>query len=142
MATPFAIDRFESNGKALIVKLYQENSAMIDSMGVCLFTAFALNPDLYAQYLSAVTGMDISGTEYLKSGERIWNLERLYNNREGFTQKDDTLPKRILSEPFESGKSKNVKIDLLPLLEEYYRIRGWSKEGIPSEEKLIELGLC
>jgi len=142
VATPFAIDRFEGNGKALIVKLYQENSAMIDSMGVCLFTAFALNPDLYAQYLSAVTGMDISGTEYLKAGERIWNLERLYNNREGFMQKDDTLPERILNHPFESGKSKNIKIDLKPLLEEYYKIRGWSKEGIPTQEKLKELGIC
>ena len=141
VATPFAIDRFTGDGKALIVKLYQENSAMIDSMGVCLFTAFALNPDLYAQYLSAVTGMDISGTEYLRAGERIWNLERLYNNREGFAQKDDTLPDRILNNPFESGKSKNVKIDLKPLLEEYYEIRGWTKEGIPSKEKLAELGL-
>jgi len=141
VATPFTIDRFSSAGKALIVKLYQENSAMIDSMGVCLFTAFALNPDHYALLLSAVTGLEISGDEYLKIGERIWNLERVYNNREGFTQKDDNLPERVLNEPFESGKSKNVKIDLQPMLQEYYTLRGWNKEGIPTKEKLAELGI-
>ncbi|MDD3876119.1 MAG: aldehyde ferredoxin oxidoreductase family protein [Bacteroidales bacterium] len=141
VATPFAIDRFEGKGKSMLVKLYQENTAMIDSMGVCLFTAFALNPSLYAQYLSAVTGVEITADAYLKTGERIWNLERLYNNREGFTQKDDNLPNRILNEPFPSGKSKGVKIDLQPLLQEYYSIRGWSKEGLPCKEKLEELGL-
>lgn len=141
VATPFAINRFSTNGKPLIVKLYQENTAMIDSMGVCLFTAFALNPDLYAQFLSAVTGVDIDGTAYLKIGERIWNLERLYNTREGFSRKDDSLPNRVLKEPFKSGHSKNKTIDLKPLLDEYYTIRGWTKEGIPTNEKLQELDL-
>ena len=141
VATPFAIDRFEGKGKSLIVKLYQENTAMIDSMGVCLFTSFALSPALYAQLLSAVTGVEMTADEYLRIGERIWNLERLYNNREGFTSHDDVLPKRILSEPFPSGKSKNVKIELKPLIEEYYKIRGWDNNGVPTREKLQELGL-
>ncbi len=141
LATPFAIDRFASDGKAAIVKLYQENTAMVDSMGICLFTSFALSPIHYAQYLSAVTGVEFSTDEYLKTGERIWNIERLFNNREGFGRNDDTLPNRILNEPYTSGKSKNVRISLEPLLQEYYKLRGWSNEGIPTPEKLKELNL-
>lgn len=141
VATPFAINRFETKGKSPIVKLYQDNTAMIDSMGVCLFTSFALNPDLYAQYLSAVTGVEMSGEAYLKRGERIWNIERLYNNREGFSRKDDILPERILNEPYNSGKSKNSTVNLQSMLEEYYKVRGWNEQGVPTPDKLKELEL-
>ncbi len=141
IATPFAIDRFSKTGKARIVKLYQDNTAMIDSLGVCLFTSFALNPDLYAELLGAVIGVDIPSEEFLKIGERIWNIERIYNNREGFTSKDDTLPNRIINEPFKSGHSKNRKIDLEALVKEYYNLRGWTSEGIPTTRKLKELGI-
>jgi aldehyde:ferredoxin oxidoreductase len=139
IATPFAIDRFSKTGKAKIVKLYQDNTAMIDSLGVCLFTSFALNPNLYAELLSAVIGQNISSEEYLKIGERIWNIERIYNNREGFSSKDDTLPDRIINEPFKAGHSKNRKVDLETMIKEYYSIRGWTSEGIPTTTKLKEL---
>jgi aldehyde:ferredoxin oxidoreductase len=139
IATPFAIDRFSKTGKAKIVKLYQDNTAMIDSLGVCLFTSFALNPNLYAELLSAVIGQDISSEEYLKIGERIWNIERIYNNREGFSSKDDTLPDRIINEPFKAGHSKNRKVDLETMIKEYYSIRGWTSDGIPTTTKLKEL---
>jgi aldehyde:ferredoxin oxidoreductase len=74
-------------------------------------------------------------------GERIWNLERLFNLREGFTKKDDRLPPRFSQESLPRGHSKGQVVDLEPMLEEYYRLRGWDKDGIPTEEKLKELGL-
>lgn len=141
LATPYAVDRFASEGKAALVILYQDLSAVIDSLGLCMFTIFALNPEHYADLLSAVTGESIDGRQLLRMGERIWNLERLFNLRAGFTKKDDALPPRFSQETLPRGHSKNKVVDLEPLLEEYYRLRGWDKEGVPTEEKLAELGL-
>jgi aldehyde:ferredoxin oxidoreductase len=75
------------------------------------------------------------------AGERIWNLERLYNLREGFTYKDDTLPKRFMEEPLKSGAAKGRVVNLAPQKEEYYRYRGWDINGVPRKEKLKLLGL-
>ena len=141
LATPYAVDRFASEGKAALVILYQDLSAVIDSLGLCMFTIFALNPEHYASLLSAVTGERIDGRQLLRMGERIWNLERLFNLRAGFTKKDDALPPRFSQETLPRGHSKNKVVDLEPLLEEYYRLRGWDNEGVPTEEKLAELGL-
>lgn len=77
----------------------------------------------------------------MRRGERIWNLERLFNLREGFTKKDDCLPPRFSQESLPRGHSKGQVVDLEPMLEEYYRLRGWDKDGVPTEEKLKELGL-
>ncbi|MCK4661457.1 MAG: aldehyde ferredoxin oxidoreductase family protein [Bacteroidales bacterium] len=140
-ATPFEINRFSKDGKSGLTKLYQDLTATIDSMGVCLFTNFALNPIHYANMVSAVTGVKIDSKELLLIGERIWNIEKLFNLREGLTRNDDTLPPRLLNEPLKSGHSKGITIDIGPLLDEFYKLRGWSKEGIPSEEKLKELNL-
>jgi aldehyde:ferredoxin oxidoreductase len=106
-----------------------------------MFTIFALSPEHYASLLSAVTGERIDGRQLLRMGERIWNLERLFNLRAGFTKKDDALPPRFSQETLPRGHSKNKVVDLKPLLEEYYRLRGWDNEGVPTEEKLAELGL-
>ena len=141
LGNPVPVDRFTERGKPGLAILFQNLTATIDSFCNCLFTNFALNPDLYALMLSAVTGREVNGKALLKIGERIWNIEKLFNLREGFTRKDDTLPKRLLDEPFTSGHSKNKKIDLQPMLDEYYQLRGWSVEGIPSQQKLSELGL-
>jgi aldehyde:ferredoxin oxidoreductase len=141
LATPFEIDRFSEEGKPGLAKLYQDLIATIDSMGVCIFTSFALNPLHYANMMSAVTGVKIDSIELLKIGERIWNIEKLFNLREGLGRKDDSLPKRLLTEAFESGHSKGITVNLEPLLDKYYAIRGWNNEGIPSEEKLKELDL-
>ncbi len=141
LATPFEINRFSKEGKPGLTKLYQDLIATIDSMGVCIFTSFALNPIHYANMLSVVTGVTISSTELLKIGERIWNLERLYNIREGLTRKDDSLPPRLTTESFSSGHSKGRVVDLDPLLDNYYKIRGWSPDGVPTPEKLKELDL-
>jgi len=141
LATPFAVNRFESKGKPGLTKLYQDLTSTVDSMVACVFTSFALNPDLYAQLVGSVTGIDQDGKALLKTGERIYNIERLFNLREGKSRKDDYLPKRLLEEPFKSGLSKGYKIEFEKLLNEYYDVRGWSKEGVPTSEKLKELEL-
>ncbi|MCF8369563.1 MAG: aldehyde ferredoxin oxidoreductase family protein [Bacteroidales bacterium] len=141
LATPFAINRFEAKGKPGLTKLYQDLTSTVDSMVACVFTSFALNPDLYAQLLGSVTGIEQDGRALLKTGERIYNLERLFNLREGLSRDDDTLPQRLLNEPFKSGLSKGYKIQLEALLDEYYTLRGWSRDGIPSKAKLVELNL-
>jgi aldehyde:ferredoxin oxidoreductase len=100
--------------------------------------------ELAAQNLSAVTGVDrfSSTEELLKIGERIFNLERAFNLREGFTKKQDTLPDRVVKEPMPEGPSKGQIFEINPLLDEYYRERGWNlKTGIPEKTKLLELGL-
>jgi aldehyde:ferredoxin oxidoreductase len=106
-----------------------------------VFTQFALNPDHYALLLGSVLGIEMDGNALLKTGERIYTLERLFNLREGITPGEDTLPKRLLDEPFKSGLSKGFKIEFDTLLSEYYKIRNWTKEGIPTPGKLEELGL-
>ncbi|TKJ29647.1 MAG: aldehyde ferredoxin oxidoreductase [Chloroflexi bacterium B3_Chlor] len=141
LATPYAVDRFASEGKPALVILYQDLSAVIDSLGLCIFTIFALNPEHYASLLSTVTGEPLDGRQLLRMGERIWNLERLFNLREGFAKEDDRLPPRFSQETLPRGHSKNQVVDLEPLLEEYYRLRGWDEEGVPTKEKLNELGL-
>jgi len=141
LAAPYAVDRFTSDGKAALVKLYQDLSAVIDSMGLCIFTIFALNPEHYASLLSTVSGEPLEARGLLRMGERIWNLERLFNLREGFTKVDDRLPPRFSQESLPRGHSKGQFVDLKPLLEEYYSLRGWDEEGIPTEGKLKELGL-
>jgi aldehyde:ferredoxin oxidoreductase len=142
LSTPFVINRFSSNGKAGLAMLYQDLTATIDSMVACLFTSFALNPDLYAKLVGSVMGIEMDGKELLKTGERIWTIEKLFNLREGMTRNDDTLPVRLLEEPFKSGLSKGYKIEFQSLLDEYYKVRGWNNEGIPGKEKLTELELA
>ncbi len=141
IATPFEIDRFTAQGKPGLVKLFQDNTAVIDSLGACIFTQFAINPDHYAMLWSAVTGIQTPGKEMIKKGERIWNLERLFNNREGFTRKDDTLPGRILNEPFKFGHSKGTTVRIDEMLDEYYMLRKWDYKGVVTKDKIEELGL-
>jgi aldehyde:ferredoxin oxidoreductase len=142
MGAPGAVSRFSMAGKARLVKLYQDLSAVIDSMGMCIFTAFALNPDHYARLLATVTGIERTTEEMLAAGERIWNLERRFNIREGFTRADDTLPLRLLQEPLPGGHSKATPIeDLGSMLDAYYQVRGWDANGRPTPETLTRLGL-
>ncbi|MFX1450285.1 MAG: aldehyde ferredoxin oxidoreductase C-terminal domain-containing protein, partial [Promethearchaeota archaeon] len=108
---------------------------------VCKFTAFAISEDFYSRLVTAVTGINFSSEELMNIGERIWNLERLFNIREGFSRKDDTLPKRFLTEPLEKGGSKGTVVKLDEMLSEYYRARGWNVDGIPLKSTLERLGL-
>ncbi|MBW1801261.1 MAG: aldehyde ferredoxin oxidoreductase, partial [Deltaproteobacteria bacterium] len=91
--------------------------------------------------LTSVTGCDFNHEDMLKAGERIWNLERMFNVKAGFTMEDDNLPKRLLEEPAPRGPAKGHVVELAPMLKEYYEIRGWDENGVPTGEKLNELGL-
>ncbi len=140
MGSPVLLDRDKVEGKANLVVLYQDLSAAMDTFVVCRFTNFAWTVDDYAEMISAVTGLEIDGRALLKIGERIWNLERLFNNREGLTAKDDQLPPRFLTNLPEGG-SRNRTTHLDVMLPEYYSLRGWDSEGRPTKEKIDELGL-
>jgi len=141
LGSPEKIDPFVTEGKAQWVKTFQDLTAVIDSEGLCLFSSFALGASDYAALLSAVTGVEYSVDEALKAGERIWNLERLWNLKAGLTKADDTLPPRFLKAPMPEGASKGQVVHLDVTLPEYYKLRGWDEDGIPTEEKLKELGL-
>lgn len=143
LGAPGTVSRFSINGKAALVKLYQDLSAVVDSMGMCIFTTFALNPDHYARLLATVTGIERTTEDVLTAGERIWNLERLFNVREGFARADDTLPLRLLQERLPGGHSKATAMEELePMLDAYYQARGWDAKGRPIPETLacLELG--
>ena len=141
LGIPVKVDPDETEGKPALLKLFQDLTALVDSSGLCLFITFALGlPEISAQ-LRTATGLDLSDEEYLLSGERVWNMERLFNLRAGFTTKDDTLPPRLLKEPMKGGphEGKVVRLDIM--LPEYYSLRGWDEQGVPTEEKLSELSL-
>jgi aldehyde:ferredoxin oxidoreductase len=140
MGSPVLVDRDTTDGKADLVILFQNLSAAMDCMVVCRFTNFAWTVDDYAAMVSAGTGLDIDGKELLRIGARIWNLERLFNIREGFGKKDDTLPPRFLTPLPEGGSRKRVAhIDVM--LPEYYSLRGWDKDGNPTDRLLKSLDI-
>jgi aldehyde:ferredoxin oxidoreductase len=141
LALPRLIDRFANQGKAGIVANHQNTSAVIDSLVLCKFTNMAVSVEFFARLLSAVSGLDFSSDDLMKVGERTWNMERLYNLREGFGKVDDTLPLRLLTEPVLEGPSKGHTVRLDGMLEEYYQFRGWDVNGIPKDSKLKELKL-
>jgi len=141
LGAPKLIDRFQVQGKSSFVILHQDTAAAIDSLVLCKFTNYGVAEEYFARVLSAVTGIKYSTGDMIKVGERVWNLERLYNLREGFTSKDDTLPPRLLSEAPTDGPSKGWVVQLEPMLKEYYRGRGWDEHGVPTSRKLNELEL-
>ncbi len=138
---PKTLDRFKVEGKAQFVYDMQNWMSLFDSLHICKFVLFGgmtVEPMLAA--LNLVTGWDMSKEEFLKTGERIFNLKRLYNNREGISRKDDTLPPRILNHPRGGGAGNNLPF-LNKMLNEYYEIRGWNEFGIPTEEIIDKLDL-
>jgi aldehyde:ferredoxin oxidoreductase len=140
MGSPVLVDRDITDGKADLVILFQNLSAAMDCMVVCRFTNFAWTVDDYAAMVSASAGLEIDGKELLRIGARIWNLERLFNIREGFGKKDDKLPPRFSTPLPEGGSRKRVaKIDVM--LPEYYSKRGWDTEGRPTDKLLKSLDI-
>jgi aldehyde:ferredoxin oxidoreductase len=138
LGLPKLIDRFQVQGKAGTVVLHQNSAAAIDSLVLCKFVSMAVAEEYYGRALAALTG---TNADLIRVGERIWNLERLYNLREGFSLGDDTLPRRLLEEPVPEGPSKGWVSHLPEMLDEYYRFRGWDQSGVPTGRKLEELGL-
>lgn len=141
LGLPTKLDRFALEGKAAWCIGFQDLTAVIDSLGLCLFTSFALGAPDYAELLNHVCGTNHDAESIVKAGERIWNLERMYNLAEGVDPSQDTLPKRLLEEPIVAGPSKDWVHKLSELLPEYYSLRGWSPEGIPTDARLQELGI-
>ncbi len=141
LGLPKLIDRFQVQGKSSFVILHQNLAAAIDSLVLCKFTNLGVAEEYFARVLSAVTGLHYSTGDMIKVGERVWNLEKLYNLREGFSRKDDTLPPRLLQEAAADGPSQGWVVKLEPMLEEYYRSRGWDDQGVPGPRKLAELEL-
>ncbi|MGE5389469.1 MAG: aldehyde ferredoxin oxidoreductase family protein [Deltaproteobacteria bacterium] len=141
LSIPVPSDPAVTEGKAALLKLFQDLTALVDSSGICLFTTFAIGlPEIAAQIREA-TGVNMSDEEFLLAGERIWNLERLFNLAAGFTSKDDQLPSRLLEEPVKDGPQKGRINQLDKMLPEYYQLRGWDESGVPGPDKKAELGL-
>jgi len=141
LGIPQKLDRFSLEGKAKWAKLFQDLTAVIDSIGMCLFTSFALTLKDYTELVNAICGADYTEETLLKAGERIYNLERLFNLKAGIDPSQDTLPKRILEEPIPEGPSKGAVHKLSELLPQYYQVRGWDEKGYPKEETLKNLGI-
>lgn len=141
LALPEKLDRFSLEGKATWAKIFQDLTASIDSLGLCLFTSFALGAEDYADLYNAVCGTEHTAESILETGDRIWNLEKLFNLKAGIDSTEDKLPKRLLNEPIPEGPSKGWVHKLDELLPKYYEERGWSYKGIPTQEKLKDLGL-
>ncbi len=141
LGVPSPVDRFSTQGKAELVKHFQDVFAIVDSLVVCKFTTFALWVDDYLEMLNAVTGWNLTKEEFLKIGERIYNAERAFNVLSfGDGREYDTLPKRLLQEPMPEGPAKGKVVELNKMLDEYYKVRGW-KDGRPTRSKLEELDL-
>jgi len=135
-------------GKGKIVKWVQDYGTALNLMGLCnshSFLAPACTPERYVEMLSAVTGYEISTLELMQLGERVFNLQRCFNIREGIRKKDDLIPERIKQIPafgsFSNVAETAIK-DYEAMLDEYYEVRGWEREtGVPTSKKLKELGL-
>ena len=141
LGIPEKLDPLTTEGKAKWVITFQDLFATCDSLVLCKFVTFAFGAEEFADMLSAATGWNLTADDVMKIGERIYNLERAFNIREGFKgREEDTLPKRLLEEPMPEGPVKGYVVKLNEMLDEYYSLRGW-KDGVPTKDKLRELGL-
>ena len=137
------VDPLTWKDKPVLAKEVQDWFCMIDSSGTCNFMWFlGCDEDELRALLETGTGIDLGGHKgFMRTGERIFNQERLFNLKAGMTGKDDTLPKRMLEEPMPDGPAKGMVAHLSEMLPEYYKLRGWDSNGVPTPEKLQELGL-
>jgi len=140
---PLKVDPFDAGpDKVGLTILFQNLTAAVDSIGVCLFLTFSVGGDEFASMLSGTMGWDdYTADEFVKTGERIYALERMFNKREGFGRKDDNLPERFIKEEMPEGPAKGKKHPLESMLNMYYEQRGYDSEGHSTPEKLKELDL-
>ena len=141
LGIPVKTDPLVTDGKAGLVIAFQDATAVFDSAGICIFTSFAWSlADVQPQLAAACEG-DWSMEKLALVGERIWNMERQFNNAAGFTAKDDDLPKRMKTEAAKTGPAKGLVSGIDKMLPEYYKARGWTTGGVPEKETLARLGL-
>jgi aldehyde:ferredoxin oxidoreductase len=146
---PVKVDPLTTDGKAELVARFQDAFALIDSGGMCVF--FTLRyvfskeamvwPVRLTELLNLTTGANYSPAEAMQAAERVYTLERLFLIAAGSGPEQDTLSPRMLNEPLTVGPASGRVVDLERMLPEYYQVRGWGKNGIPTREKLAELGL-
>ncbi len=141
LGIPVKTEQTDTDGKPELVKAFQDATAVVDSAGLCIFTTFAWGMDNIAPQIDAACEGDWSVDNCLEVGERIWNMERLFNQAAGFTANDDKLHKRLLEEAIKSGPTEGQVNRLGEMLPKYYEIRGWSPEGEPTAETRQRLSL-
>ena len=141
LGIPEKTDPLSSDGKAGLVIAFQDATGAVDSAGICVFTTFAWSLDNIAPQIDAACEGDWSVDKLLEVGERVWNLERKFNLDAGFTGKDDTLPKRLLKDAAKTGPAEGKVNELGKMLPEYYSLRGWTEDGVPTNETLDRLVL-
>jgi aldehyde:ferredoxin oxidoreductase len=135
-------DRFDSEGKAQVAIDFQNYMAVYNPLGICKFIAKGkVGPQHVTKLVNVATGWDWTVEELLTTGERLFNLKRLINQRLGVTAADDTLPRRLRTEPRPSGSAAGVLPDVEGMLAEYYKLRGWNKDGAPTQERMEALGI-
>ena len=138
------LDRYGTEGKAYVTKYDQDVNAFYYSAALCDMVIGAVGQERCVDLINAATGWEMESKEILTIGERIWNMIRLFNVREGFGRKEDQLPERVFRDPLTTGiaKGKTInRLDFEKMLDEYYEVRGWNENGIPTREKCQELGL-
>lgn len=139
LGLPVKMDPQTTEGKAPMLKTFQDLTAVCDSTGMCLFTTFGLGLPELSDLWRADAGSDESDEDILLKGERIWNLEKLFNMAAGVEK--DTLPPRMLREALPDGPAKGKVNELHTMLKEYYEVRGWNVDGEPTAQKVDELNL-
>ena len=144
LGIPESVDPVEAEGKGELLTVFQDTHAVSDSFDICKFSAFAEGIEEYTAQYNGMTGRDLSEDELLEAGERIYTLERYYNNLNGFDGEDDTLPDRFLEDSEAGipgqGAAEGELVDMDFLKDEYYGVRGW-EDGVVPEEKLDELDI-
>jgi len=135
-------DAHSSEDKPPVVYNMQNYLSVFNPLGMCKFLLMGrVGPKKVARWLNLFCGWDFDMESVLRTGERIFNLKRMYNVKLGVSRKDDMLPPRLFAEAKPDGSAKDVLPDLGNMLYRYYQLRGWSRDGIPTDEKLRELDL-
>lgn len=141
LGLPMKMDPSVTEGKPEILKIFQDLTAALSASGTCLFASFAIGADDIAAELRTATGVDYTAERIMEIGERIYNLERMFIVKNGYSAKDDVLPPRLTGEPIPAGPAKGGISHVPEMLPRYYAIRGWDENGVPAKEKLEALGL-
>jgi len=144
---PVKENPLSTEGKAELVKHFEDSFALIDSAGLCVFVAIRyvfskerkIWPMRLSEMMNFTTGAGYTPEEVMQAAERVYNLERMFILKAGSTE--DTLPPRMLHEPLPDGPAKGRVVELDKMLPEFYQLRGWDAQGWPTKEKLAELGL-